>query len=62
MDNLPLGVCTFEASTVCGYSTPEGTKGFKWGRASGATSSTGTGPSNDHTYKSRRGKIFVLIT
>ena len=57
-----LGVCTFEASNICGFTVTKGTTNpdFHWTRASGATTSIGTGPSNDHTYNSSIGTFLVL--
>ncbi|CAB3978524.1 MAM and LDL-receptor class A domain-containing 2-like, partial [Paramuricea clavata] len=43
------GKCDFEnPSGLCGY-TQDTTDDFDWTRKNGATSSTGTGPSSDHT-------------
>ena len=53
--------CTFESSNLCGY-TQDKSDNFDWTRKSGRTSSSGTGPSNDHTYGSTRGKSGCLVT
>ncbi|XP_019641852.1 PREDICTED: MAM and LDL-receptor class A domain-containing protein 1-like [Branchiostoma belcheri] len=42
------GDCNFESSDICGY-THDRTHDFDWQRHRGATSSSGTGPSQDHT-------------
>lgn len=56
--------CDFETSNICGY-TQDKSDDFDWTRASGGTTSAGTGPSSDHTYGTKAGKynisqIYVL--
>lgn len=47
--------CDFELG-LCGY-TQVKTDVFDWSRSIGGTSSSGTGPSSDHTYGTNRGKL-----
>ncbi|XP_069133150.1 MAM and LDL-receptor class A domain-containing protein 1-like [Argopecten irradians] len=51
--------CSFEDTHICGY-TQDKTDVFDWTRNSGATGSTSTGPSNDHTYKTSRGHYMYI--
>ncbi|XP_033751998.1 MAM and LDL-receptor class A domain-containing protein 1-like [Pecten maximus] len=53
--------CTFEDVHICGY-TQDSTDTFDWTRHSGATNSAGTGPTNDHTYKTSRGHYMYIET
>ena len=54
----PTISCDFEDSNLCGY-TQDTTDQFDWTRMSGHTSSTGTGPDNDHTYGTAAGERFL---
>lgn len=47
--------CDFETPSICGYLQSTGDV-FNWTRATGATGSRGTGPSNDHTYGTSKGQ------
>ena len=47
--------CDFENVQLCGY-TQDSTDNFDWTWFSGPTSSHDTGPSNDHTFGSSRGR------
>lgn len=47
-------LCTFEAADLCGY-TQDKRDDMDWSQIRGDTSSTNTGPSNDHTYASSTG-------
>lgn len=49
-----LGNCDFEVDT-CSWSNSRNDT-FDWQRASGGTTSTGTGPSSDHTLANSTGK------
>lgn len=49
-----LSSCTFEDRRFCGF-TQDTTDGFNWRWGTGQTSSTNTGPTNDHTYKTSAG-------
>lgn len=49
-----LSSCTFEDRRFCGF-TQDTTDGFNWRWGFGQTSSTNTGPTNDHTYKTSAG-------
>ena len=51
--------CTFEyflgsSSATCGW-THDASANFQWTRATGSTTSYGTGPSFDHTYGTSKG-------
>ena len=46
--------CDFESVTICGY-TQDKTDNFDWTRDYGGTTSSGTGPAVDHTYKTKTG-------
>lgn len=48
--------CTFEQSNICGY-TQDKTDVFDWTRKSRGTGTSGTGPSQDHTYGTSRGEF-----
>lgn len=53
------GYCNFEKD-FCGW-TNSVTDQFDWIRNKGATGSSGTGPTNDHTLGTRgTGKVFFL--
>ncbi|XP_077978860.1 MAM and LDL-receptor class A domain-containing protein 1-like [Glandiceps talaboti] len=57
----PVVNCNFESSYVaCGYSQEYVTDDFDWTESSGSTSSTGTGPSVDHTTGTSTG-IYLYI-
>lgn len=52
--------CDFELG-LCGY-TQSTSDVFDWLRSTGVTGTSGTGPINDHTYGSSRGKqTFYLV-
>lgn len=60
--NILTAECTFEyfvgGSTNCGWTQDHsGKDNFDWKRASGATASYQTGPSFDHTYGTKQGKL-----
>ncbi|XP_069133149.1 MAM and LDL-receptor class A domain-containing protein 1-like [Argopecten irradians] len=46
--------CNFETTTICGFKQSHADQ-FDWTRGSGSTGTSGTGPSNDHTYGTSRG-------
>lgn len=48
------GLCTFEDRTYCGY-VQDTRDDFQWTWKSSRTTSTGTGPTNDHTYGTTSG-------
>ena len=54
-------MCTFESSTICGY-TQDKTDQFDWIRQTGPTGSVGTGPSTDHTTSTRSGHYMYIET
>ena len=49
--------CDFESPSICGY-TQDTTDNFDWTRQFGGTVSVGTGPTVDHTYKTKSGMNF----
>jgi hypothetical protein len=51
--------CTFEDPQLCGWKNIHGDN-FDWTRANGKTASYNTGPSNDHTYGTNTGKVYLL--
>ncbi|XP_067654295.1 MAM and LDL-receptor class A domain-containing protein 1-like isoform X2 [Haliotis asinina] len=53
--------CTFENSIICGFSQDH-SDDFDWTRNQGSTSSSGTGPSSDHTYDTRLGHYMYIET
>lgn len=61
--------CNFEPANLCGFKQERSTDDFDWSRSTRSTSSSGTGPSNDHTYKTAAGiytvhklvNIFVIL-
>lgn len=53
------GMCSFEASDICGYKQDHDTDKFDWVRSNGPTSSIGTGPVADHTYGTVYGKCAM---
>ena len=59
-----LGECTFEETNppLCGWVNVRGRDQIDWTRATGRTSSIGTGPSNDHTYGNSKGMFTPIIT
>lgn len=48
--------CGFESRGICGY-TQDTTDQFNWTWKAGRTSTSSTGPSNDHTYGTARGRF-----
>ena len=58
---LTLGMCSFEASDICGYTQDHDTDDFNWVRSSGPTSSISTGPVADHTYGTLYGKSCMIV-
>jgi hypothetical protein len=48
--------CDFESQTICGW-TQDKNDDFDWSWDSNGTPTTGTGPSTDHTYGTRNGKV-----
>ncbi|XP_013393211.1 MAM and LDL-receptor class A domain-containing protein 1 [Lingula anatina] len=52
--------CDFEDAKICGYTQDKTGDQFDWTRASGATSSGNTGPSNDHTYGTPQGEYMYI--
>lgn len=48
--------CGFEDENICGYEQDNSTDWLDWVRNRGATPSSRTGPSEDHTCASKRGK------
>lgn len=58
---LTLGMCSFEASDICGYTQDHDTDDFNWVRSSGPTSSISTGPVADHTYGTLYGKSCRIV-
>lgn len=56
---LLKGTCTFEKDK-CGFK--DDTSGqFMWTKHRGRTSSSGTGPSTDHTLQTSLGKLFFSL-
>ena len=55
--SLLSAVCDFEDDGLCGFDQ-DLYDDFDWIRNSGGTNSTGTGPTNDHTYGTTKGKHF----
>eukprot|EP00794_Sanderia_malayensis_P017044 gene17044-18759_t len=60
-DCISSGICTFEGANLCGWTNVK-TDNFDWKRASGSTSSVGTGPRTDHTYKTNLGHYIYIET
>ncbi|EDO47787.1 predicted protein [Nematostella vectensis] len=60
----PLTSCSFEDPQLCGYTNEPNTASddFDWTRQSGATSSSGTGPANDHTFGTAKGYYMYIET
>lgn len=58
--NLCTGGCDFEYPNICGF-TQDLTDNFDWKRRSGATPSSDTGPSNDHTYGTSMGMCLLCL-
>ncbi|XP_055957693.1 MAM and LDL-receptor class A domain-containing protein 2 [Patella vulgata] len=52
--------CDFENAT-CGY-TQDKSDDFDWTRGMGGTSSSGTGPTSDHTYGTNKGHYMYIET
>jgi len=55
---LPPGSCDFE-SGMCTWTNDLTGDDFDWLRVNGATDSTGTGPTVDHTFGSDKGKRLL---
>jgi hypothetical protein len=53
--------CDFEEQTICGFNQAVGGDQFDWTLHSGSTTSTQTGPTNDHTYGTSQGKPPVYF-
>jgi len=51
----PTTLCTFESPVLCNFKQ-DATDDFDWSQRSGSTSTSGTGPTDDHTYGSPVGK------
>lgn len=51
--------CTFEDVYICNY-IQDLTDNFNWTRKSGSTTSSGTGPSADHTYGTAAGHYMYI--
>lgn len=51
--------CSFENPNLCGWSNVQGDN-FDWTRSNGYTSSSGTGPSVDHTSGTSNGELRTL--
>lgn len=52
--------CSFEDSSLCGYSQVS-TDQFDWTLKAGSTTTVGTGPISDHTYGTNRGEFDIII-
>ena len=52
--------CDFEDKNLCGYKQLTNDN-FDWKWNSKATSSIGTGPSQDHTYSTAKGMLYSII-
>lgn len=52
--------CNFENTGICGFSQDTADQ-FDWTRVNGATASSGTGPSVDHTYGTDKGQCDCEI-
>ena len=50
--------CSFDTD-LCGWAQSK-SDDFDWTKRSGSTSSSGTGPSNDHTTNTRSGKYTII--
>jgi hypothetical protein len=57
----PQALCTFDDPSMCGWRNIAGDN-FDWTRSSGRTGSSGTGPSNDHTYGTNQGEGYCNPT
>lgn len=57
---LTLGDCDFEDRYACTWHNVKGTDDFNWKIISGATGTTGTGPTNDHTTSSAAGNSLSI--
>lgn len=53
--------CGFESRGICGY-TQDTTDQFNWTWKAGRTSTSSTGPSNDHTYGTARGRFSFFFS
>ena len=53
--------CDFENGDLCGWSQ-DASDNFDWSRGSGNTATKGTGPQTDHTYQTRYGKFYFLLS
>ncbi|ESO97870.1 hypothetical protein LOTGIDRAFT_152977 [Lottia gigantea] len=54
-----LSSCGFEDKTICGYQQ-DAKDNFNWFQNFGSTGSSFTGPPNDHTYGTRKGKYMYI--
>ncbi len=52
--------CTFESDDLCGYIQDTEDKG-DWIWSVGNTTTTSTGPSNDHTYNNLTGMNILIV-
>jgi hypothetical protein len=52
-------VCTFEEPSICGWSNIAGDN-YDWTRDNAGTSSSGTGPLQDHTYGTGKGYYMYV--
>ena len=57
---LGLTQCNFESRNLC-YFRQDSRDQMNWIYRSRGTGSTGTGPTNDHTYKTSRGKTLHIV-
>ena len=63
----PLGgsnttMCDFEQQTICGFTqVPSPTDKFDWSWDAQGTSTSGTGPSVDHTKGTSLGSVIVCL-
>ncbi|CAH3118157.1 unnamed protein product [Pocillopora meandrina] len=58
----PLKECAFEETGLCGWSDEKSVDNFDWTRQSGSTSSSGTGPTFDHTLGTAKGFYMFIET
>ncbi|KAF6018699.1 hypothetical protein EB796_023000 [Bugula neritina] len=55
----PTTLCTFESPVLCNFKQ-DATDDFDWSQRSGSTSTSGTGPTDDHTYGSPVGAYIYI--
>lgn len=55
-----LAFCDFEDASICNYQQ-DPTDNFDWTRKAGRTTSSGTGPTNDHTYGTSAGDYIYVV-